>query len=306
MRYQDFVVQIGLLPGGQLQARVLRSPAGEGEGSQALPRSLAELAFSPFGCDPLQPDDDSPSRNLVRRAAPPKNAGEVGRDLHDLLFAGTVGRLWEQSLGSLRGRPDEGLRLRLQFDLAASAGLGELPWELLFRADTASYLSLDRQTPVLRHLEVAQPVLPQPLPPSLKVVGVASSPSEMATLDLATEKQELESQRRKRRRWQVSFLAKPTIEALRRTLVEQGSHVLHFMGHGGFDSESGEGVLYFVDDQGVEKTLIICRRICATYAYAIYQTTEFSRAFNNIDCVESCKLFRAVRVLNEPLNTAAR
>lgn len=251
MKYQDFVVQVGLLPGGLLQARVLRSPAGEGDHVGPLPPWLEEPGLLAGDWLVRSEVPESASRILVRRTkVPAPQPGELGGKLHDLLFSGKVGRLWDQSLGSLRGRRENGLRLRLQIDLGTAAGLAELPWELLFRGDTGSYLSLDRQTPVLRHLEVAQPVLPLLLPTTLKVLGVAAAPRELAGLDLARERQELESQRKSARRWQVAFLAKPTVEELRKSLMAEGSHVLHFMGHGGFDPELQEGVLYFEDGHG--------------------------------------------------------
>ncbi len=249
MRYQDFVVQIGYLPGGQLKARVLRSPAGEGETQQEMPSELADLA-SWYAGHGAQRGFEEPFRDVALRRRAPEDGRDVGSKLHDLLFSGIVGRLWEQSLGSLSGQGEEGLRLRLQFDLSDGGELGSLPWELLYRGDSASFLGLDRRTPVLRHLEVAQPVQPQALPAGLKVLGVASAPGELAALDLATEKQNLEGSKKKARRWQVRFLARPTVEELRQTLVEEGSHVLHFMGHGGFDSQLGEGVLYFEDGAG--------------------------------------------------------
>ncbi len=248
MRYQDFVVQIGLQPGNLFRARVVRSPAGEGETIAPLPPWLADLA--PAAAPGAGERGAGPDRDVARRQKPAPQGHELGGQLHDLLFSGMVGRLWDRSLGSLRGRGDEGLRLRLQFDLESAAALAALPWELLYRADTGAYLALDRQTPVLRHLEVAQPVAPQPLPAALKVLGVAAAPRELAKLDLATEKEQLAGSRKNARGWQVGFLRQPTVDQLRRSLVEQGSHVLHFMGHGGFDGELGEGALYFEDGQG--------------------------------------------------------
>jgi hypothetical protein len=246
MRYQDFVVRIGLLPEGRLRARVLRSPAGEGELTVPLPSWLEDAVLAHSSGIARGPEA---GRDVRLRTPPPPAAVEVGRLLHELIFSGVVGRLWDQSRGSLAGRREAGLRLRLQLDLANADLLAELPWELLRSGDTGAYLSLDRRTPVLRHLEVAQPVSPQKLPASLKVLGVAAAPRELDSLDLATEKQKLEKGK-KLHRWQLSYLAQPTVEQLREALVREGAQVLHFMGHGDFDPASQEGALYFEDGQG--------------------------------------------------------
>lgn len=248
MKYQDFVVQLGISPVGALQIRVHKSPAGEGEITIGMPVWLRELAFS-FADAPHRGPAEEVQRDLRRRKETLPVAEEIGGQLHDLIFSGVVGRLWDQSLGAISGRQDAGLRLRLQIALEQAEFLGDLPWELLHSRHTGAYLGLDSRTPILRHLEVAQPLLPQKLPASLKVLGVASAPQELASLDLASEKQQLQASK-KRRGWQVSFLEQPTVEQLRQSLVDQGSHVLHFMGHGSFDPESREGALYFEDGQG--------------------------------------------------------
>lgn len=248
MRYQDFVLQVGPAAGGQLRVRVVRSPAGEGESLAPWPSWLTSLMLPETLAD-LAAGRSWGERDVRRRNPAPPAASEIGRQLYELLFAGLPGRLFERSLGELRGRRGEGLRLRLQLDLDAAAGLGAVPWELLHRAETDTFLALDRHTPILRHLEVAQPMSPLPPPGMLEVAGVAAAPSELAALDLSAEKQELEATRGKRR-WRVRFLAQPTVDELRRALVEQGVHVLHFMGHGDFDPQLGQGVLLFEDGRG--------------------------------------------------------
>lgn len=253
MKYQDFVVRIGRMPEGRLKASVLRSPAGEGEASVTVPPWLEEALGASAGLDPdvdgSRAAGTSAQRDMKRRPREKLEEIALGRRLYELIFSGVVGRLWDQSLGAIGGRRDAGLRLRLQLDLAHAEFLADLPWEQMCRGDTDAYLSLDRRTPVLRHLEVAQPVQSQPLPASLKVLGVAAAPRELEFLDLATEKQKLEAGRAWRR-WQLTFLAQPTVDQLRQALVAQGSHVLHFMGHGHFDPQAEEGALYFEDGKG--------------------------------------------------------
>ena len=47
----------------------------------------------------------------------------------------------------------------------------------------------------------------------------------------------------------VTDLAAPTLSELRRALLRERFHVLHYMGHGGFTAEDG-GVLLFTDQAG--------------------------------------------------------
>jgi hypothetical protein len=50
--------------------------------------------------------------------------------------------------------------------------------------------------------------------------------------------------------FEVRTLRNPTLAELRTKLLDETWHVLHFMGHGGFDEETGEGHLCFVDSKG--------------------------------------------------------
>lgn len=49
---------------------------------------------------------------------------------------------------------------------------------------------------------------------------------------------------------EVRFLEAATTAALRRALLTETFHVLHYMGHGGFEEQTGRGVLLFEDAQG--------------------------------------------------------
>lgn len=259
MKYEDFVIQIGPDIGGGYSVNVVKSPAGEGAGTFRPPFDGAELG------QVLQGLSRSLSRSHTEAASEdrhvtPDNAWEeerfapreVGAALFRSLFTGKVRSLYDQSLGSTAAVPGRGLRIQLKLnpehpDLAR---LYSLPWELLYRPDTQDFLSLSRMSPVVRYLDVSRPTSPLPLPSPLRILVVIASPRGLPALDLQREKRNIEAAWGRHKEVEVVFLPEATPGAIREELLDTQFHVLHFMGHGGFDPRSGEGVLFFAGPNG--------------------------------------------------------
>jgi hypothetical protein len=252
MEYKDFEVTV--LPRQQDRFPVrIKSPAGDNHDAFTLPFDEEEVAQ-------LIPSlSSSVARGTTRAlrgdAPPPERLTPpevVGGQLFEALFSGRVRSLFERSLGMLYEQPDVGLRIKLCIDpdeapeLARIAGL---PWEYLYRQDTRDFLSLSMRTPVVRYLEVPRPTEPLRLDGLLRVLFVLASPNDQAALDLEGEKQRVEKAlgpQRESGHVEFEFVeGAGTMEALRRKLDEHSFHVIHFMGHGDFDSRSGEGLLCF-------------------------------------------------------------
>ncbi len=261
MRYEDFVIQLGPDDGDGHSVRVLKSPAGEGAGRFRSPvspqrmrelRNDAERALHLRGASRLAPTAET--RDVKPGAAniPPADLRAVGAQLFEALFSGQVRHLYDRSLGAIAASADVGLRIKLKLD-PGEMGLGGitgLPWELLYQEETDDALSLSRRSPLVRYLDVPQPVQPIPLPGALRVLVVISAPLGLAPLDLERERQAIGQAWGQQGGVEVSFLPRATPSALRKALLEAPFHVLHFMGHGGFDAESGEGVVYFENADG--------------------------------------------------------
>lgn len=258
MRYEDFVIQIGPDTGHGYSVSVVKSPAGEGSGSFRLPFDEAEIG-QVFGA--LRRHAEAERSDVEERELRPAPISEedrrftprqVGSELFRSLFAGQIRTLFDQSVGSTSAKSDTGLRIQIKLnpehpDLAR---LYSLPWEFLFRPDTQDFLSLSRLSPVVRYLDVSRPTSPFPLPSPLRILVVIASPKGLAGLDLKRERTNIESAWGRNKNVEVVFLQEATLGALREELLEGPFHVLHFMGHGGFDDRSGEGVLYFVGPDG--------------------------------------------------------
>ena len=258
MQYEDFVLQIVRQPDAGFAAKVLKSPAGEGAATLDLPFEIDRLAEISRqigqnfrGATPPRDAPPDVRRDLCVASPPPSpsvsSPQQLGEMLYRAVFSRQIRTLYDQSLGRVGTTEGTGLRLKLKIDPsdAELAELCDLPWEYLRCADTRDFLSLSRSSPIVRYLDVPRPAPVIPLPAELRILVVVSSPAGLAPLDLERERGNIESAWGGRRGVRVAFLARATTAALRQRLLEQPFHVLHFMGHGGFDPASAEGVLYF-------------------------------------------------------------
>ncbi len=175
---------------------------------------------------------------------------EVGERLFNALFSGPVGSCYDRCLGALEDSSSQGLRIKLKFELSGpdAAQITNLPWELLRRPDTGEFLSLSRRSPVVRYLDVPQAVPTGPLPRPLRILVLVATSSNDPPLDLETERDNLESA------WDGTdveiVVERAELTAMRDQLLSGSFHVLHYMGHGTFDPESGIGALLFDDENG--------------------------------------------------------
>lgn len=256
MRYEDFTVEMWPSQ-DRIRVKASCSLGGEADGYFSLPPG-PDWCYSPLAWV---------TQEATHRALLPSDASSafqyspqvIGEILFEALFQGSVRRIFERSLGSIEQSRGLGLRIKLKLDLSdlGQARLHALPWELLYNADTAEYLSLSqsRLTPVVRYLEVSRPSSPKPLPATLRILALAAQPDNQAPLDLATEQQSLQVLQEQVDRIEVEFLESVDMETLRRALVRLEPHVLHFMGHGAFDPDSGRGILLFERGDGRGETV---------------------------------------------------
>jgi len=242
--YHDFVLQFGLERGGGFAVSVLESPAGEGEGFFQLPKSQEEWGR-------IRLDLARACRNLApaeKPSAPPFPAREIGADLFRALFSDRIGRLYEKSRGLVNQR-NGGLRLKLRYRIGSRyrhlTMLHNLPWELLYDPDREDFLVLNRSTPIVRYLEVAQPVSSVPRPAAMHILLVISNPDGFGPLELSNETRCIKNAWQENAAVKLDFLDHAQVEALREALLRGPVHGFHFMGHGDLDPTTGKGRLFF-------------------------------------------------------------
>jgi len=243
MTYDDFDLQIQRRETGYC-ARVLNSGGGEATIRFELPFSDVELEN--FYLKVGRP------RHGVRGIDTPELAlaKSFGRGLFNAVFQGNLKTCFQISQNDARQR-GRGLRVKLR--LIDVPELADVPWEFLYNSDVNQFLSLSDQTPIVRYLDIPTPTIPFTVDPPLRILTVISSPNDCEKLDVEREWNQLShavDTEFARTCLQFERLKGAHYSDLARRLMIERYHVLHFIGHGGFDRRAGEGVLIFEDEKG--------------------------------------------------------
>jgi hypothetical protein len=244
MQYLDFDLEIGPGHGRTYPVAVLHSSAGEAHGTMHFPFDAATLNKH---LDQVQAALVS-SGQARRQAA--QAVQDFGQRLFEALFTGDIRSCYDVSQREAARQDDRGLRIKLRVQ---APELAALPWEFLYDARAGEYLCRSRQTPLVRYLELPQSIQPLQVKPPLRILGMVASPSDQPALDIQREQgrigealKDLEADGLV----ELTWLAGQTWRDLQRAMRAGPWHVFHFIGHGGFDPSSEEGVLALANEQG--------------------------------------------------------
>ncbi|GAB4498229.1 MAG: hypothetical protein OHK0052_11270 [Anaerolineales bacterium] len=220
----DFDVRFEKDADGKVRARVLNSPQGQDSAPlETLPAPLSE---------------DSEDATALRT---------YGIALFEAVFHDNLLALWR---GSLTVADQQNARLRLLLRFTDAPELAALGWEYLCDPVSQTFLALDGRTPVVRYLEVAQQPRPLATALPLHILSIIASPSDYPPLEAENEWQTLQTilqPLEQRGLIQLHRLQPATVQNLQQKLRNETFHILHFIGHGGFDETQG-GYLLFEQD----------------------------------------------------------
>lgn len=192
------------------------------------------------------------ARRGVRRIDTPEMS--AAKDFGSRLFGAVFSRgVRDCLIKSLHEANRQGLGLRIRLRLNNAPELAALPWEYLYYPDLNRFFVLSSKTPIVRYLELSEPVRPLRIDLPLRVLAVVSSPKGGPPLEVEREWQNLQEALRQpiaAGAVQLERLEPATLSALRRALRRTPFHCLHFVGHGAFDPQQQDGQLIFEDEHG--------------------------------------------------------
>ena len=174
-----------------------------------------------------------------------RSAKEFGERLFNALFQGKVRDLYRMTAAGI----DKRKGLRLSLSLTGAPELMNVPWEYMY--DEPRFLSQSAQTPIVRYLDLPRARPPLAVTPPLRILAMVSSPTDAVALDSARERANVEAALSELRRLglvEITWLEQATLPALQRELRRSEYHVFHFIGHGGFDEATSDGVLLLEDE----------------------------------------------------------
>jgi len=177
---------------------------------------------------------------------------EFGGTVFDAVVQGPVRDCYYRSRDA-SAREGRGLRIKLR--LGGVPKLGDVPWEFLYDRSTNQFLALSDFTPIVRHLGLPGPVAPLAVKPPLRILAVVAGPTTTAFAELDSDAEWTRLSSALSRlvqagKVELELLKPATLGELQRRLRRGEYHVLHFIGHGGFDPASGIGMLVFADEAG--------------------------------------------------------
>jgi hypothetical protein len=229
-------------------------------------RYCAEVAASPCGAQGMmqfdRPATDEQTENMALRMSRGRRttrridsqdveqAKRFGGVLFTSLFKDDVLACLKRSQDDAE-RQSAGLRIRLR--LTNCAELAALPWEFLYDRSVNQFLSLSPETSVVRHLDMPERIRPIAIASPLRVLVVIARPRDYPVLDVEDEFQKLQNAAAgliDAGRVELIRLEQPTMGALHRFVSRESVHVLHFIGHGGYQASAEDGVLIFEDEEG--------------------------------------------------------
>jgi CHAT domain-containing protein len=248
----DFDVAIEPL-GSSYRTRVVASPAGEAYADFVLPftnENLEILVLKVIGSVGRVRRDvrriESQERRLLEA---------FGGQLFQAAFSGPVRECLVRSLLAA-DRKGAGLRMRLRLPPA----LANIPWEYLYDGEYG-FIGLAPETALVRYVDMPAPVRPFPISPPLRILAMISAPSDVPALQSEEEWAKLNDTLGdlvRRGMVQVDRLEAGTLSALQRPLRLHKYHVLHFVGHGGYDEDAQDGALALESTDG--KTRLVTGR----------------------------------------------
>ncbi len=172
------------------------------------------------------------------------DAREAGKALYAALFDSALGARLAQSLRTIDPQRGEGVRFVI--NTTDAPALARLPWEFLYSPAKDDFLFSDRMKPVVRWLDVDEPLPSLAAEPPLRLLIAVAAPGDRPGLEVGEEIAHLDQaldELTATGAVRIVRLDHATLESLDNALLQNQPHVLHFIGHGDFSGDQGVLVL---------------------------------------------------------------
>jgi hypothetical protein len=183
----------------------------------------------------------------------PDEIKRCGSALFQSLIRGKVRDLYQQGRGEAGADAARGLRIRILIDLRDSRlrSFLNVPWELLYDvgADANPLLALDSRRAIVRMIDSNEPHVAPAAGDLKRVLLVSANPVGTDRLQLGLELARAE-EALNRNSLRPDVLRGATRSTLHDRIQDIVPQIVHFMGHGSFDTLYDEGALVLTGSEG--------------------------------------------------------
>jgi hypothetical protein len=236
--YEDFALAITEAQNGRYTVAIIYSPAGEETENLSFAKFFEDRAFVTI------------EEKLRKGSASLHEMRELGCWLYDAVFQRSIETRLLQSLAMVK-RERKHLRIRLRLD---TPEVSRLPWEYMFGEKSPNgFIALNNNLSIARYITSVASFTRTEYRGPLRILVAIANPANLPPLDVAAEKAQFKKSLRALlwlRQVHITFCEDTTLEKLHQKIVTGKHHVLHYIGHGGFDEAKVEGHLLFEDEGG--------------------------------------------------------
>ncbi|MGW7508544.1 CHAT domain-containing protein [Streptomyces massasporeus] len=177
---------------------------------------------------------------------PERSVQEFGKRLTDVVIRDKISLQLDRCINRAKTQ-GRSLRILLRTD---GPHVSSIPWEYLVDPSRKDYLAL--RVPVVRDLQLMDPVPPPTLTLPLRVLGISARPSDLPSLEEERERERIAHalQRNSSDNVDVHWLPGDRWQDLAQALRSGTWHVLHCVCHGGFDEDLSSGYIQLSGDDG--------------------------------------------------------
>jgi ribosomal protein L37E len=177
-----------------------------------------------------------------------------GTYLYNIIFTGEVHNLFSETCKMIDDRKQNNiLRVILEFE-DGSKDLITYPWEYLYYPGASKQLGFfisSKSTLILSRHVPRNIILPDPIPKTLNLLVVTSSPKDLDKITWEPIVQAIQDLKAEfPERLSIQHLQDPTLKDLRITIEQFRPQILHFIGHGMFNRDTSHGEIALVKLHG--------------------------------------------------------
>lgn len=248
MRYEEFVLVIGPNNRGMHYVATRSLAGGDASAMITLPFEGRELETILGNINSVVLRSSDKLRRIP--SAREQVVQEFGQRLFEAIFKDKI-RDCYYVCRRLTTQKKKGMQIQL---VIQDPALATLPWEYLYDADQNDYICFSRETPIVRYTELGTSIQTLSVKPPLQILGMVASPKDLERLNVEHEKllmknalHELEC----KGLVELTWLGGATWRDLQLAMQRGPWHIFHFIGHGGFDQITDEGIIALENERGL-------------------------------------------------------